>query len=104
MNNKTILKLSMLPLLLGSASQTALAYAAADANTEEPEVISIIGSRSMRERSVADSPVPVDLISSEDLTAVGGAADITDNLKALVPSYTATPATGDGSPTSLRGL
>ena len=103
MNKKTVFKLSMLPLLLGSASQTALAYAA-DANTEEPEVISIIGSRSMRERSVADSPVPVDLISSEDLTAVGGAADITDNLKALVPSYTATPATGDGSPTSLRGL
>jgi len=38
---------------------------------------------------------------------VGGTADLTDNLKALVPSYTASPATGDGSafvrPTSLRG-
>ena len=39
---------------------------------------------------------------------LGNGADITDNLKALVPSYTATPATGDGSafirPTSLRGM
>ena len=34
-------------------------------------------------------------------------ADITDNMKAMVPSFTAPPATGDGSafirPTSLRG-
>jgi len=38
---------------------------------------------------------------------MGNTADLTDNIKALVPSYTATPATGDGSafvrPTSLRG-
>jgi iron complex outermembrane receptor protein len=51
--------------------------------------------------------VPVDVLSEEDFRAFGGTADITDNLKSLVPSYTATPATGDGSafvrPTSLRG-
>ncbi len=74
---------------------------------EDVEKISIIGSRSFKQRSIADSPVPVDLISSKDLNTVGGAADLTDNLKALIPSYTATPATGDGSafvrPTSLRG-
>lgn len=68
----------------------------------------IVGSRSGKPRSVTDSPVPVDTISEEDLASIGNGLDLTDNLKALVPSYTATPATGDGSafirPTSLRGL
>jgi iron complex outermembrane recepter protein len=107
MNNKTIAKIAMIPLLLGAASQTALAQEPAQAKDDDVEKISIIGSRSLKERSVADSPVPVDLISADDLNAVGGTVDITDNLKALIPSYTATPATGDGSafvrPTSLRG-
>ncbi len=69
--------------------------------------VSVIGSRSNKERSAADSPVPIDIISAEDLSRLGNTVDLTDNLKALVPSYTATPATGDGSafirPTSLRG-
>jgi len=107
MNKKLAIKLALLPLILGSASQVALAHGMAEAKEVETEVISIIGSRSAKQRSVADSPVPVDLISSDDLNSVGGTADMTDNLKALVPSYTATPATGDGSafvrPTSLRG-
>jgi iron complex outermembrane receptor protein len=51
--------------------------------------------------------VPIDVISGEDFNALGNSADLTDNLRAMVPSYTATPATGDGSafvrPTSLRG-
>ena len=71
------------------------------------EEIVTIGSRSMKPRSAADSTVPIDVISGEDFNALGGAADLTDNLKALVPSFTATPATGDGAafvrPTSLRG-
>ncbi|MCY7297054.1 TonB-dependent receptor plug domain-containing protein [Alteromonas sp. a30] len=71
------------------------------------ETISIV-SRSPTPRSVDDSPVPVDVFSGEQFNALGNAADITDNLKSLVPSYTATPATGDGSafvrPTSLRGM
>jgi iron complex outermembrane receptor protein len=41
------------------------------------------------------------------MNAMGNTADLTDNIRALIPSYTATPATGDGSafvrPTSLRG-
>lgn len=106
-NRKLILKLTMLPLLLGSASQAAIAYAAEEVKESEVEKISIIGSRSLKQRSVVDSPVPVDIISSDDINAVGGTADMTDNLKSLIPSYTATPATGDGSafvrPTSLRG-
>ncbi|MBL4909236.1 MAG: TonB-dependent receptor [Alteromonadaceae bacterium] len=107
MNSKTIVKLAMIPLLLGAASQAALAKEPAKIKTDDVEKISIIGSRSLKERSVADSPVPVDIISADDINAVGGSVDLTDNLKALIPSYTATPATGDGSafvrPTSLRG-
>ena len=71
------------------------------------EEIVTIGSRSMKPRSAADSTVPIDVISGDDFNSLGGTADLTDNLKALVPSYTATPATGDGAafvrPTSLRG-
>ena len=74
---------------------------------EFAEAIIVLGSRSTEPRSVTDSPVPVDVITSEDFNAIGNSADLTDNLKTLVPSYTATPATGDGSafvrPTSLRG-
>lgn len=106
-NRKFAFKLTMLPLLLGSASHTAMTYAAEEVKKNDVEKISIIGSRSMKQRSIADSPVPVDLISADDLNSIGGAADITDNLKALIPSYTASPATGDGSAfvrsTSLRG-
>lgn len=72
------------------------------------EEIQIVGSRSNKPRSVTDSPVPVDVLSGEQFNSFGNSVDITDNLKALVPSYTATPATGDGSafvrPTSMRGL
>jgi iron complex outermembrane receptor protein len=71
------------------------------------EEVVTIGTRSQKPRSASDSPVPVDVISGDDFNALGNTADITDNLKAAVPSYTATPATGDGSafvrPTSLRG-
>ena len=72
------------------------------------EEVVTLGTRTSRARSEQDSPVPVDLLSAGDLRALGNTADITDSLKALVPSYTATTATGDGSafvrPTSLRGM
>ncbi len=72
------------------------------------EEVVITGTRSSKPRTVADSPVPVDVLSGEQFRSLGNTADITDNLKALIPSYTATPATGDGSafirPTSLRGM
>jgi iron complex outermembrane receptor protein len=71
------------------------------------EEVITTGTRSTKPRSAADSTVPVDVLSGDDFNAYGGSADLTDNLKNLVPSYTATPATGDGSafvrPTSLRG-
>ena len=88
----------------GLSYQTAIAQDGADEFIEE---IVTTGSRSAKPRSAGDSPVPVDVIGADDFTAMGNTADLTDNLKALVPSFTATPATGDGSafvrPTSLRG-
>lgn len=85
-------------------SQVALGQEAAE---EEVEKIAILGTRGAP-RTITDSPVAVDVFSGKEFTSLGNAADITDNLKALVPSYTATPATGDGSafirPTSLRGM
>lgn len=74
---------------------------------QQVEKIAILGTRGTP-RTVTDSPVAIDVFSGEEFTANGNTADITDNLRALVPSFTATPATGDGSafirPTSLRGM
>jgi iron complex outermembrane receptor protein len=74
---------------------------------EAIEEVITTGTRSAKPRSASDSPVPVDVINADDLEALGNTADLTDNIRAMVPSYTATPATGDGSafvrPTSLRG-
>lgn len=77
-------------------------------NKLELEEILVVGSRSGKARSAADLAVPVDVFRGDELTAVGGSVDITDGLRSLIPSYTATPLTGDGSAfvrsTSLRGL
>jgi len=88
-----------------------MAVSAAPVMAEEEvvmEEVVTLGSRSNKPRSVTDSPVPIDVISADDFNAGGNTADITDNLKSLVPSFTATPATGDGSafvrPTSMRGM
>lgn len=101
-------------LLLASSVLTVAGFAAPAAVAQDgaaslnTDVISVLGSRSQKPRSAADAPVPVDVISGDEFSTLGGSADLTDNLKAFIPSYTATPATGDGSafvrPTSLRGL
>ncbi|HEY5701229.1 MAG TPA: TonB-dependent receptor, partial [Gammaproteobacteria bacterium] len=70
------------------------------------EEVVITGTRRVA-RTATDSTVPVDSFSGIELEqdAVG---DTTELLKNIVPSYTATPLTGDGSSfvrsTSLRGL
>jgi iron complex outermembrane recepter protein len=88
----------------GLSSNVAFAQPADNDTIEE---VVTIGSRSHKPRVSSDSTVPIDVISGEDFNVLGGTADLTDNLKAMIPSYTATPATGDGSafvrPTSLRG-
>jgi len=108
----TIKHISKLSLLAATSSLALMpGVVSADegesAKSEVLEEVVVIGSRSKKPRTVSDSPVPVDVISAGDLTAMGGTVDLTDNLKNLIPSYTATPATGDTSafvrPTSLRG-
>ncbi len=80
---------------------------AQDEPTGALEEVITTGTRSVKPRTAADSTVPIDVLTGESFTAYGGTNDLTDNMKALVPSYTATPLTGDGSafirPTSLRG-
>ncbi len=97
--------------LLGSTCLVALALGtpvlAQSSDEAYVDEIVTIGSRSTKPRSAQDTTVPVDVISADDLVAMGGTADLTDNLKNLIPSYTAIPATGDTSafvrPTALRG-
>lgn len=103
------LLLAGLPVLAMSLCVTVPAVAQdTSQSSAADDQITVIGSRNSRPRSASDSPVPVDVISGEDFNALGNSADLTDNLRILVPSYTATPATGDGSafirPTSLRGM
>jgi iron complex outermembrane receptor protein len=88
----------------------ALPAPSANAQNSEDELIEEVittGTRSAKPRTASDSPVPIDVLNADDFNSLGSTADLTDNMKALVPSYTATPATGDGSafvrPTSLRG-
>ncbi len=95
-------------ILAGALSVSGLSVQSAVAQDDElMEEIIATGTRSAKPRSAADSPVPIDVIGGEDFNQVAGTADLTDNLQANVPSYNATPATGDGSafvrPTSLRG-
>ncbi len=101
--------LAGLPVLAMSLCVTVPAVAQdTSQSSAADDQITVIGSRNSRPRSASDSPVPVDVISGEDFNALGNSTDLTDNLRILVPSYTATPATGDGSafirPTSLRGM
>lgn len=107
--NKSALATAIAFLFSGvSIAGNAIAQDSPDAAAEEQfEKISVLGTRGAP-RTITDSPVAIDVFSGEEFTANGNTADITDNLKALVPSFTATPATGDGSafirPTSLRGM
>jgi iron complex outermembrane receptor protein len=110
MNSKKSLLASAIALLLSGASVSSnvnAQEAASQAGDDNVEKIAILGTRGTP-RTVTDSPVAIDVFSGEEFTANGNTADITDNLKSLVPSFTATPATGDGSafirPTSLRGM
>ena len=71
------------------------------------ELVTVTGSRG-KPRSVQDSPVPIDVFSTEDLEAIGF-TDTNDILKTLVPSYSLTrQPISDGAsfirPAQLRGL
>lgn len=92
----------------GSEAEAAAAFDAADAADAPAETIIVTGTRGSRPRTVADSPVPIDVITSEQLINTGrtGLKDILGN---IIPSLTM-PALGGGGtsssakPISIRGL
>ncbi|MGI9273054.1 MAG: TonB-dependent receptor plug domain-containing protein [Woeseiaceae bacterium] len=102
---KTLSKLTALAAVL--VLPTAV-FAQQNASDDVIEEVITVGSRNAsKPRSASDSPVAIDVIDAESFNSLGSTADLTDNMKAMVPSYNASPATGDGSafvrPTSLRG-
>ena len=89
------------PVAVGQEGASA---AAVDGQIEE---LTVVGSR-RRDRSAADSPVPVDVIGSDDFRNLGD-TDMDSLLAALVPSYNVdTQPISDAAtvirPASLRGL
>lgn len=104
------MKMKHSPLYLAVAAIAAATSPVSAVYAQEAalEEVVVLGTRSQKPRTVSDSPVPVDVLNAEEFNSLGNTVDITDNLKSLIPSYTATPATGDGSafirPTSLRGM
>ena len=92
----------------GSEAEAAAAFDGADAADAAAETIIVTGTRGSRPRTVADSPVPIDVITGEQLINTGrtGLKDILGN---IIPSLTM-PALGGGGtsssakPISIRGL
>lgn len=84
------------------------AFAAEDgAKTEQVERIAVVGSRSAP-RSVADSPVPIDIVGGGEL-GKNASSDMLDMLQAAVPSFNVRqqPISDAASfirPVNLRGL
>jgi len=107
MKTTTMMKAALIPVLLGAASQTALAQEAAQVSEEDVEKIAIIGSR-VAGRSAEDLPVPVDILSAEAL-ANTGQTEVGRMLQAIAPSFNfSSSSISDGSdalrPATLRGL
>jgi len=84
----------------------ALSQDAVEEEETDVEELIITGSRA-RPRSATDSTVPVDSFTPEQI-GYQASGDLTEAIKNLLPYYSATPLTGDGSAfvrsTSLRGL
>ncbi|NVK24745.1 MAG: TonB-dependent receptor [Gammaproteobacteria bacterium] len=99
-----------LALISGSALATLVPFSIAHAQeqiTEDVEKIAVVGSRAAP-RSINDSPVPVDIIGSDELEK-NASSDMLDMLQASVPSFNvrAQPISDAATlirPVNLRGL
>lgn len=83
------------------------AFAEEEAAEENVEKIAVVGARGAP-RSVTSSPVPVDVLTADDITGVAS-SDMNDIMMTLVPSYTLSrqPISDGGTfirPAQLRGL
>lgn len=108
MDNKFPLRTLTLAVGLALASSTTFAAEEGEAIAEENiEQIVVVGSRAAP-RSVADSPVPVDVVGADELSK-SGSSDMLDMLQAAVPSLNVRqqPISDAASfirPVNLRGL
>jgi len=110
MSNK--FRTGTLAFAIAAALGTTQAYAAEDsaknrAKDKDVEKIVVVGSRAAP-RSIADSPVPVDLIGGDELSR-SGSSDMLDQVAAAVPSFNvrAQPISDAATlirPVNLRGL
>ena len=108
---KTNFKLVLMSSCLFATAMSNAATAAAQEAEAEAEAVQetviVTGTRG-KPRSVSDSPVPIDVIGEDELTAVPF-TDANDILKTLVPSYTLSrqPISDGGTfirPAQLRGM
>ena len=98
---------SALLFSLGASTAKAAEAEVAQAAAGEIEEVVVVGSR-RRDRSAADSPVPVDVIGGSDFEAQGG-SNMDDLIASLVPSYNVSqePISDAATfirPATLRGL
>lgn len=99
---------SIMVALAGNALNLAsFNYSLADEADDDVEKIAVVGARGAP-RSVTSSPVPVDVLSADDISSVAF-SDMNDVMKTLVPSYTLSrqPISDGGTfirPAQLRGL
>ncbi len=109
--SKTKLARSIRYIIAASAAATVVSatpvYAQAGADEQSIEKIAVVGSRAAP-RSIADSPVPIDIIGADELSKSGN-TDMLEILKGTVPSLNvhAMPISDAASlvrPASLRGL
>jgi iron complex outermembrane receptor protein len=106
----TKFRTATLTLAVSIALGTAPSYAeesSSDAKVKDVERIAVVGSRSAP-RSVADSPVPIDVIGGDEL-GKNASSDMLDMLQAAVPSFNVRqqPISDAASfirPVNLRGL
>ena len=96
-----------LSTLLGAQAAEAAEAEVAQAAVGEIEEVVVVGSR-RRDRSAADSPVPVDVIGGDEFEAQGG-SNMDDLIASLVPSYNVSqePISDAATfirPATLRGL
>ena len=103
---KRVLPTAIALALLAPATYTPMVFAQDDSDAQLEQII-VTGSRG-RPRTVADSPVPIDVFSEDDLRAISY-TDTNDILKTLVPSFNlGRQPISDGSsfirPAELRGL
>ena len=96
------------PAVLAAAADPAATVAAGADATEASQQIVVTGVRSRQSRTIANSPVPIDIISNAEIVATGKSG-LKDILSSIIPSLVVPAQNGGGTsasvkPISVRGL